>query len=63
MMMTMTMMMMTMIICNLVLMHVTCILGLESIVLKLSKHVRCSKAVFYKVVFNKYVFHAFQLKC
>ena len=36
--MMMMMMMMTEIICNVALMHVTCILGLESIVLMLNMH-------------------------
>jgi hypothetical protein len=39
-------MMVTMIICNPAMMHVTCILGLECIVLKLNKHAGCFQVVF-----------------
>ena len=56
---------MTMIICNLALTHVTCILGFESVVLRLNMHARCFHVVFQKkqYLMSKYAYHTFRLSC
>ena len=56
---------MTMITCNLALTHVTCILGFESVVLRLNMHARYFHVVFQKeqYLMSKYAYHTFRLSC
>ena len=56
---------MTMITCNLALTPVTCILGFESVVLRINMHARYFHVVFQKeqYLMSKYAYHTFRLSC